>query len=255
MRRAATCQSRRHAPTWKARRRCTPRLHNRRAKVPQAVHAPTCKRRGGARQHAKRRSGGRGCAITRSPGGELRNRLVVIATVVQLTAAQAVNCQNASMPRHDCAFASSKSGGIVYGKTEETAVLYDELMDALAADCSSSRFCLPILRGNTRAQRPACTALWLSASCGQFTTTNSRGDRSLRAVAGRVITNRLPSGKTSRQLHNVSRSLEGKRSRVAGRRSQQGGTGSTHAAIIRGTGRASATARTARLWSRAGGSM
>jgi len=46
-------------------------------------------------------------------------------------------------------------------------------------------------------QRPSAVARCVSASCGQFSTTNSVGGFPFAAFADRVITNRFPSGKTS----------------------------------------------------------
>ena len=59
-----------------------------------------------ARQAANRGSVARDCAITRLPGGELRTRVEMIATVVRLTAQGTVNCPNAPLPHRDCAFAA-----------------------------------------------------------------------------------------------------------------------------------------------------
>ena len=47
------------------------------------------------RQLHKHRGRSRDCAITRLPGGELRTRMEVIVTVVQLPVSGTVNCANA----------------------------------------------------------------------------------------------------------------------------------------------------------------
>ena len=48
--------------------------------------------------------GPRDCAIARLADSELHTHLDVIATVVQLTAWQTVNCPDVAMAHRDCAF-------------------------------------------------------------------------------------------------------------------------------------------------------
>ena len=87
------------------------------------------------RQLHKCGSGGRVCAITRLPGGKLRNRMAVIATIERLTAPQSVNRPNVSWLTaivHLPAGAGPRPHD--WRLTKLVAVLYDELIDGLAGE-------------------------------------------------------------------------------------------------------------------------